>query len=104
MAAFVMLAPLIMQLLTMLPGLIHSAELVFSGHDGAGAAKKDLVLTGVKAGMSAAVKLGGIKELEDVKTQNTILEVAGAATDGLVAVFNTLHSDFGRKTPAPVQS
>lgn len=87
MSTFILLAPLLLQLLGQLPGLIQTAETAFGHKAGAGAAKKALVVDTLDASLKAAAMLG-VKEVADGKTQDAIKAVAGGLTDSIVAGLN----------------
>ncbi len=81
------LLPVLLQVMTALPGLIHAAEQAFSGHPGSGEAKKVFVLGAVKTGLETVAGLGE-KHVQNPAVQDAILLATGAATDATVAALN----------------
>ena len=87
------LIPLILQVLSALPSLIHEAEAAFGKHAGGdstgqGASKKQFVMDAVTAAMAAANATGKLTLDED--HQKAILAAASAMTDATVAAFNVV--------------
>jgi hypothetical protein len=85
---FMALLPVILQLLPMLLSLISTAETAFSGRPGeSGAAKKKLVLDGLKVGLDAAATMGA-PGLQDPAKRDEIHKAAGGLVDGIVDTLN----------------
>lgn len=89
MTTFVMLAPIIVQLLAQLPGLIHAAEEAFGSKKGAGPQKKEFVTKAIGLAVDVAGQ-AGVHELKDEATRKAIVDVAGGLTDTTVAAFNAV--------------
>ncbi len=95
------LVALLLQILGVLPALIHGAEVVHQAFPGNGTVKKQLVLEGVKPILDAAHQFAGTPD------SSQLLPLIGQAVDGYVAIANSIGAfthDHGGLPQGPALS
>jgi hypothetical protein len=84
---FLALIPLIISIISELPGLIQKAELAFGGKPGSGPAKKEFVVGAAGAALDAFNSLSSHPLAPD--HVSAVLNTVSSITDATVSAFNT---------------